>query len=78
MLKFNQTNILNRFNSIILSTSMIAFACVLVFNVISWDIHTWLSTCYILLRVLIIIAITYPIDRYFNSQPSKTNKVSEL
>lgn len=70
-MKINQTNILHKFNNIILLTSMIAFACILIFNVVSWDIKIWISTCYTLLRILIIIAITYLIDIGFNRQNGK-------
>lgn len=65
-MKIIQSNILHKFNNIILLTSMIAFACILIFNVISWDLHTWLSTCYILLRIVVIIVITYLLEVYFN------------
>lgn len=65
-MKIIQSNILHKFNNIILLTSMIAFACILIFNVVSWDLHTWLSTCYILLRIVVIIIITYSLDVYFN------------
>lgn len=64
-------NILNKFNSIILLTAMISFSCVLIFNIVSWDLHTWLSTCYILLRIGVIIIITYMIEQYFKRKSAK-------
>lgn len=59
-------NKLKKFNNIILLTAMIAFACVLIFNIISWDKHVWISTCYILLRITAIIILSYIFDSILN------------
>jgi hypothetical protein len=57
--KFDGLIFIKKFNSILLYVAMIVFACVLIYNIVNWDYMAFAQPCFVLLRVLVIIVISW-------------------